>query len=101
MSNTATGILKSALKEAEADRDKILQDTERARQEGQRAEALVDEAQRQVDDLVEALDRLNRPEPMESAGPSFDHQQEQPSVHRPDIEELSFGRVGITRRSAQ
>lgn len=101
MSNTATGILKDALKEAEADRDKVLQDTEHIRREGERAERLVAAAQRRVDDLVKALDRLNRPEHMveESAEPSFDHQEERTFV-RPDIEERSVGGIGITRRSA-
>lgn len=100
MSTTATGILKDALKTAEADRDKVLQDTEHIRKEGERAERLVAAAQRRVDDLVEALDRLNRPEHMveESAEPSFDHQQERTA--RPEVEERVIAGIGITRRAA-
>lgn len=105
MSNTATGVLKDALKDAEAARDRVAKDTEATRAEGARAQALVDAAQQRVDDLIEALDKLNRPEP--AVWPVSDHQAELPEMrdgfdpHRPDTEELVVGGVGITRRRAE
>lgn len=101
MSDTATGILKDALKDAEAARDKVAKDTEQIRQQGARAQELVDAAQRRVDDLIEALDRLNRPEHIRPAElPQVaDHQAER--VQRPDVEERTFAGVGIVRRKAE
>ena len=110
MSNTtATSVLKDALKVAEAERDKVHKDTKQIIDNGKIAQSRLDEAQGKVDDLIEAIDRLDRPEEkaraVEKPDPYLLQRDEFPvtqaQVTPPDGEQRTIAGVSITRRRAE
>lgn len=97
-------VLKDALADAEHERDRVQAQTVDDIRKGQEAQARLDAAQAEVDELIEAIDRLERPEQFsaETFDQNYDRQlaelPEGMSVERPDIEERTVAGVGITRR---
>jgi hypothetical protein len=103
---SAVSILKDALHKAELERDKVSQETKSTREAGAIAQSRVDKLEDDVQDIIEAIDRLERPARFADESLNKDNQEKfdgiMAEMHaRPEVEEMQFGGVGITRRKAE